>query len=100
MLTDTKERPATDDELRQSTFKSRARLETIVEEPSCEYDSLWYFAPERLRPRLIEFAQTTPYDNVTVHHYPPVVADWQRRPTLPYTAESRISACSRSGGVP
>ena len=65
-------------------LKSRARLETIVEQLSCEYDSVWYFAPERLRPRLIEFAQAAPYDNVTVHRYPPVVADWERRQTLPW----------------
>lgn len=63
-------------------LKSRARLETIVEELSLNYDSVWYFAPDRLRPKLIEFAQTAPYDNVTIHRYPPVAADWQRRQDL------------------
>lgn len=65
-------------------LKSRTRLETIVEELSLNYDSVWYFVPDRLRPRLIEFAQTAPYDNVTVHRYPPDVSDWQRRQTLPW----------------
>jgi DNA-binding CsgD family transcriptional regulator len=64
-------------------LKSRARLETIVEELSLNHDSVWYFAPDRIRARLIEFAQTAPYDNVTVHSYPPDAADWQRRQTLP-----------------
>jgi len=64
-------------------LKSRTRLETIVEELSLNYDSVWYFAPDRIRPRLNEFAQTAPYGNVTVHRYPPLVADWQRRQTLP-----------------
>jgi hypothetical protein len=63
-------------------LKSRARLETIVEELSLNYDSVWYFAPDRLRPRLSEFAQTAPYDNVTIHRYPPDAADWQRRQDL------------------
>ncbi len=63
-------------------LKSRTRLETIIEELSLNYDSVWYFAPDRLRPRLLQFAQTAPYDNVTIHRYPPVAADWQRRQDL------------------
>lgn len=59
-------------------LKSRARLATIVEQLSWDYDSVWYFAPERLRPALFEFATAAPYDNVTVHRYPPGRADWQR----------------------
>jgi hypothetical protein len=61
-------------------LKSRTRLETIVEELSLNYDSVWYFAPERLRPKLIEFAQTAPYNNVTVHRYLPAATDWQAPP--------------------
>jgi hypothetical protein len=38
------------------TLKSRARLATIVEQLSWDYDSVWYFAPERLRPALCELA--------------------------------------------
>ena len=60
------------------TLKSRARLGTIVEQLSWDYDSVWYFAPERLRPAICEFATAAPYDNVTVHRYPPDRADWQR----------------------
>lgn len=67
------------------TLKSRARLATIIEELSFDYDSVWYFAPERIRPRLIEFARTAPCDNVTVHRYPPEAADWRLRQTLPWT---------------
>jgi hypothetical protein len=64
-------------------LKSRTRLETIVEELSLNYDSVWYFAPARLRPKLSELAQTAPYQNVTIHRYPPDASDWQRRQTLP-----------------
>ena len=64
-------------------LKSRTRLETIIEELSLNYDSVWYFAPDRLRTKLIELAQTAPYDNVTIHRYPPDAADWQRRRALP-----------------
>jgi hypothetical protein len=64
------------------TLKSRARLGTIVEQLSADYDSVWYFAPDRLRSTLFEFAASAPYDNVTVHRYPPDRADWQRRAEL------------------
>jgi hypothetical protein len=64
------------------TLKSRARLGTIVEQLSCDYDSVWYFAPERLRPALFELATSAPYDNVTIHRYPPDPADWHRRAEL------------------
>ncbi len=64
-------------------LKSRVRLELIVEELSLEYDSVWYFAPDPIRPKLFELAHTAPYQNVTIHHYPPDLADWQRRQTLP-----------------
>ena len=67
------------------TLKSRARLGTIVEQLSWDYDSVWYFAPERLRAALFEFAATAPYANVTVHRYPPERADWQRRAELDRT---------------
>jgi hypothetical protein len=63
-------------------LKSRARLDTIIEELSLEYDSVWYFAPDPIRPRLFELAQTAPYQNVTIHRYPPDAADWQRRQEL------------------
>lgn len=64
------------------TLKSRARLATIVEQLSWDHDSVWYFAPERLRPALFELATSAPYDNVTIHRYPPDPADWQRRADL------------------
>ena len=67
------------------TLKSRARLGTIVEQLSWDYDSVWYFAPERLRPAFIELAATAPHDNVTVHRYPPDRADWQVRADLERT---------------
>jgi hypothetical protein len=67
------------------TLKSRARLGTIVEQLSWDYDSVWYFAPERLRAALFEFASTAPSDNVTVHRYPPDRADWQQRAELDRT---------------
>jgi DNA-binding CsgD family transcriptional regulator len=61
-------------------LKSRARLEAIVEELSLTYDSVWYFAPDRIGPKLSEFAHTAPYDNVTIHRYPPAATDWQAPP--------------------
>jgi hypothetical protein len=67
------------------TLKSRARLATIIEQLSWDYDSVWYFAPERLRPALFELAATAPHDNVTIHRYPPDRADWQLRADLDRT---------------
>src|SRR5205807_10542596 len=67
------------------TLKSRRRLATIVEQLSWDYDSVWYFAPERLRRTLFEFATTAPYDNVTIHRYPPDRSDWQLRADLDRT---------------
>jgi DNA-binding CsgD family transcriptional regulator len=67
------------------TRKSRVRLAPIVEQLSWDYDSVWYFAPERLRPALFEFATAAPYDNVTIHCYPPDRADWQVRADLDRT---------------
>jgi hypothetical protein len=58
------------------TLKSSARLETIVVELSADYDHVWYFAPERLRPTLVELTGTAPYGNVSVHRYPPPLGDW------------------------
>ena len=49
------------------TLKSRARLGAIVDELSQDYHQVWYFAPERLRPTLVESA---PFGNVSVHRYP------------------------------
>jgi hypothetical protein len=43
------------------TLKSRARLATIVEQLSWDYHSVWYFAPERFRGALFEFATSAPY---------------------------------------
>jgi hypothetical protein len=53
------------------TLKSRIRLGAIVDELSQDYDQVWYFAPERLRPALVELAGAAPYGNVSVHRYPP-----------------------------
>ena len=39
------------------TLKSRARLQTIVNELSQDYEQVWYFAPERLRTALSELAE-------------------------------------------
>jgi hypothetical protein len=42
------------------TLKSRARLATIIEQLSWDYDSVWYFAPERLRPLCSSSPQPRP----------------------------------------
>ena len=57
------------------TLKSRARLGAIVDELSQDYDQVWYFAPERLRPALAELAAAAPFGNVSVHRYPPLAAE-------------------------
>lgn len=54
------------------TLKSRARLGAIVDELSQDYDQVWYFGPERLRPTLAELADAAPYGNVSVHRYQPL----------------------------
>ena len=61
---------------------SRARLRTIIEELSLNHDTVWYFAPERIRPPLIELAAGAAYRNVAIHSYPPNAGDWQRRVEL------------------
>jgi hypothetical protein len=60
------------------TLKSRARLATILNELSRVYEQTWYFAPERLLPTLNELADEAPYANVSVHRYPPLVAEVTR----------------------
>lgn len=82
VLTTNQQRTAIEVEL---TLKSRARLETIIEQLSWDYDTVWYFAPQRLRCALTELAATAPQDNVTVHHYPPNRADWHVRAELERT---------------
>ena len=57
------------------TLKSRARLQTIVNELSQDYEQVWYFAPERLRTALAELAEAAPYGNVSVHRYPPLAVE-------------------------
>jgi DNA-binding CsgD family transcriptional regulator len=64
------------------TLKSRARLAMIIEQLSWDYDLVWHFAPDRIRPALSELARTAPCDNVTIQRYPPDRADWQVRADL------------------
>ncbi len=59
-------------------LKSRVRLQAIVEELGLGYEQVWYFAPERLVATLTELASLTPHGNVTVHRYPPLVAEIAR----------------------
>jgi hypothetical protein len=79
------------------TLKSRARLGAIVEQLSWDYDLVWYFAADRIRPALSELATTAPCDNVTIHHYPPDRADWQVRADLERLGlTSRLSSAKLS----
>ena len=57
------------------TLKSRTRLGAIVDDLSFEYDQVWYFAPERVRPTLAEIAAGAPFGNVSVHRYPAHAAE-------------------------
>jgi hypothetical protein len=53
------------------TLKSRARLETVLEELGRSYDRVWYFAPTRLQRTLRDLAAATPWQNISVYTYPP-----------------------------
>jgi hypothetical protein len=64
------------------SLKSRARLGAIVDELSQDYEQVWYFAPQRLRPALAELAAAAPYGNVSVHRYPPLAAEVASLDTL------------------
>ena len=56
------------------TLKSRARLEALLEELGQSYDQVWYFANPPLLPTLRELAVQAPWQNITVHPYPPHAA--------------------------
>ena len=53
------------------SLKSRARLEALLEELGESYDRVWYFANPSLLPTLCELAGEAPWQNITVHPYPP-----------------------------
>lgn len=54
------------------SLKSRARLETIVADLGERYQQVWYFAAARLIPTLTEIAAGARWQNVHVHHHPPL----------------------------
>jgi DNA-binding CsgD family transcriptional regulator len=56
------------------TLKSRARLEPLLLELGRSYDRVWYFAAAALVSTLRELAADVPWQNVTVHGYPPRAA--------------------------
>lgn len=55
------------------SLKSRARLETIVDDLAERYERVWYFAASRLVPTLRELAAAARWQNVHVHHQPPLL---------------------------
>ncbi len=55
------------------SLKSRARLETIVADLGERYQQVWYFAAARLVATLTEIAESARWQNVHVHHYPPLL---------------------------
>ena len=57
------------------TLKSRARLEEIVRDLSERYQHVWYFADAHVVPTLRELAAAARWQNVRVHHYPPLVSE-------------------------
>lgn len=59
------------------SLKSRARLETIVADLGERYQQVWYFAASRLVPTLTEIAAGTRWQNVHVHHHPPLLHELQ-----------------------
>jgi hypothetical protein len=60
-------------------LKSRARLDAIIRDLGETYDQVWYFAAPRLIPTLEEIASLARWQNVTVHRYPPLAAELERR---------------------
>ena len=57
------------------TLKSRARLDEIVRDMGERYQQVWYFAAARLVPTLTEVASVARWQNVQVHHHPPLLAE-------------------------
>ncbi len=55
------------------SLKSRARLEAIVADLGERYQQVWYFAAPRLVPTLSEIAASARWQNVRVHHHPPLL---------------------------
>ena len=61
------------------TLKSRARLDAIVRDLGEAYPQVWYFAAPRLVPTLEEIATVARWQNITVHRYPPLAAEFAQR---------------------
>jgi hypothetical protein len=57
------------------SLKSRARLEEIVGDLGERYQHVWYFASSQLVPKLSELAASARWQNVRVHHYPPLLGE-------------------------
>lgn len=55
------------------TLKSRARLDELVRDLGERYQQVWYFAAARLVPTLTEIASLARWQNVQVHHHPPLL---------------------------
>jgi DNA-binding MarR family transcriptional regulator len=62
------------------TLKSRARLEEIVRDLGERYQQVWYFADARLVPTLRELAAAARWQNVRVHHHPPLLSELYAAP--------------------
>lgn len=62
------------------TLKSRARLEEIVRDLGERYQHVWYFADAHLVPTLRELAAAARWQNVRVHHHPPLLNELYAAP--------------------
>ena len=60
------------------SLKSRARLEGIIAGLGERYEQVWYFAVPRLVPVLSEVAAGARWQNVRVHHNPPLPGELQQ----------------------
>jgi hypothetical protein len=54
------------------TLKSRVRLESIISGLGERYQQVWYFAQPPLLTALTEVAAAARWQNVCVHHNPPL----------------------------
>jgi hypothetical protein len=57
------------------TLKSRVRLDALLEQLGQHYDQVWYFAAPSLAPTLRRLAADAPWQNITIHSYPPRVGE-------------------------
>ena len=65
--------PRSELQARKAEKARRARLDELVRDLGERYQQVWYFAAARLVPTLTEVASLARWQNVQVHHHPPLL---------------------------